>query len=100
MIPSTTLKHNPDSLGRFLDYNDEVEHPVVLQVQRHYYYCSCCRALFPYENAVHISIVRSWRLHSRSSSTVVYTSKSYKLCRTKLTSFDFQLLAVVLNGCL
>lgn len=33
MVPSTTIAHNADSLARFLDYNDEVEHPVVLQVR-------------------------------------------------------------------
>lgn len=38
MVPSTTLKHNPDGLDRFLAYNDEVEHPVVLQVHSQYWY--------------------------------------------------------------
>ncbi|CBJ49172.1 FAD binding / catalytic/ tRNA dihydrouridine synthase [Ectocarpus siliculosus] len=32
MVPSSTIIHNPDDLGRFLDYNEEVEHPVVLQI--------------------------------------------------------------------
>lgn len=32
MVPASTIIHNPDDLGRFLDYNEEVEHPVVLQV--------------------------------------------------------------------
>lgn len=32
MVPAPTITHNRDDLGRFLDYNDEVEHPVVLQV--------------------------------------------------------------------
>ena len=32
MVPALTIKHNHDELGRFLDYNDDVEHPVVLQV--------------------------------------------------------------------
>lgn len=32
MVTSSTIIHNPDDLGRFLDYNEEVEHPVVLQV--------------------------------------------------------------------
>lgn len=33
MVPALTINHNQDDLGRFLTYNDEVEHPVVLQVQ-------------------------------------------------------------------
>ena len=33
MIPSPTIAHNEDDLDRFLAYNDEVEHPVVLQVR-------------------------------------------------------------------
>lgn len=32
MVPAPTIKHNQDDLGRFLDYNEDVEHPVVLQV--------------------------------------------------------------------
>lgn len=32
MVPSTTIAYNADDLGRFLAYNDDVEHPVVLQV--------------------------------------------------------------------
>ena len=32
MVPSPTITHNPDDLARFLDYNEGVEHPVVLQV--------------------------------------------------------------------
>lgn len=32
MVPSPTITHNSDDLGRFLDYNEGVEHPVVLQV--------------------------------------------------------------------
>jgi len=32
MIPMSTLVHNVDSLDRFLAYNDEVEHPIVLQI--------------------------------------------------------------------
>lgn len=32
MVPSTTLAYNAEDLGRFLSYNDDVEHPVVLQV--------------------------------------------------------------------
>lgn len=32
MVPSLTVVHNPDGLDRFLAYNEEVEHPVVLQV--------------------------------------------------------------------
>lgn len=31
MVPSPTIAHNADDLGRFLDYNEDVEHPVVLQ---------------------------------------------------------------------
>ena len=34
MVPSPTITHNPDDLARFLDYNEGVEHPVVLQVCR------------------------------------------------------------------
>lgn len=34
MVPSTTITYNADDLGRFLAYNDDVEHPVVLQVGR------------------------------------------------------------------
>lgn len=33
MVPAPTINHNQDDLGRFLDYNEEVEHPVVLQVR-------------------------------------------------------------------
>lgn len=32
MVPSPTITHNSDDLARFLDYNEGVEHPVVLQV--------------------------------------------------------------------
>lgn len=32
MVPALTIKHNHGDLGRFLNYNEEVEHPVVLQV--------------------------------------------------------------------
>ncbi|CAM9887066.1 unnamed protein product [Discosporangium mesarthrocarpum] len=32
MVASNTLVHNEDNLDRFLAYNDDVEHPVVLQV--------------------------------------------------------------------
>lgn len=34
MVPASTIMHNSDGLKRFLAYNDEVEHPVVLQVRR------------------------------------------------------------------
>lgn len=33
MVPAPTINHNQDDLGRFLDYNEDVEHPVVLQVR-------------------------------------------------------------------
>ncbi|CAN0135934.1 unnamed protein product [Laminaria digitata] len=32
MVPSPTITHNSDDLARFLDYNEGVEHPVVLQI--------------------------------------------------------------------
>lgn len=32
MIPSLSITHNSDELERYLGYNEEVEHPVVLQV--------------------------------------------------------------------
>lgn len=34
MVPSTTISYNSDDLNRWLAYSDDVEHPVVLQVQR------------------------------------------------------------------
>ncbi|CAM9107680.1 unnamed protein product, partial [Ascophyllum nodosum] len=50
MIPSPTIAHNEDDLDRFLAYNDEVEHPVVLQIggSDTTYVREACRLARPY----------------------------------------------------
>lgn len=47
MVPSNTIWHNADDLGRFLAYNDDVEHPVVLQVRC---WLCCMSSILPSED--------------------------------------------------